>query len=215
MKLITEEVSNVKIITEGKGSKKRMCIEGIFLQGEIKNRNGRMYPINTLEREVERYNENFVGKGRALGELGHPDGPTVNLDRVSHKITSLCREGNNFVGKATLLSTPMGKIASSLIDEGVKLGVSSRGVGSLKEDMHGCKVVGDDFQLATAADIVADPSAPDAFVNGIMEGREWVYAGGAIHEQTIDQIRGRINNAAQNQMEEIKLSAFQRLLKSF
>ena len=123
-----------------------------------------MYPIDTLDREVGRYNENFVGKGRALGELGHPDGPTVNLDRVSHKITSLCREGNNFVGKATLLSTPMGKIASSLIDEGVKLGVSSRGVGSLKEGMHGCKVVGEDFQLATAADIVADPSAPDAFV---------------------------------------------------
>ena len=139
MKLITEEVSNVKIITEGKGSKKRMCIEGIFLQGEIKNRNGRMYPISTLDREVGRYNENFVGKGRALGELGHPDGPTVNLDRVSHKITSLVREGNNFIGRATLLSTPMGKIASSLIDEGVKLGVSSRGVGSLRESSNGCK----------------------------------------------------------------------------
>ena len=184
MKLITEEVSNVKIITEQtKGGKKRMCIEGIFLQGEIKNRNGRMYPISTLDREVGRYNESFIGKGRALGELGHPEGPTVNLDRVSHKITSLCREGNNFVGKATLLSTPMGKIAQSLLGEGVKLGVSSRGIGSLKESSNGCKMVGEDFQLATAADIVADPSAPDAFVNGIMEGKEWVWEGGSLREQ--------------------------------
>ena len=171
MKLITEEISNVKIITEGKGSNKTLHIEGVFLQGGIKNRNGRMYPVDILGKEVGRYCENFVGKGRALGELGHPDGPTVNLDRVSHKITSLVREGNNFVGKAKLLSTPMGKIASSLIGEGVTLGVSSRGVGSLKEDHTGCKVVGEDFQLATAADIVADPSAPDAFVNGIMEGK--------------------------------------------
>jgi len=215
MKLITEEVSQVKFITEKYKGKKRLCIEGVFLQGGIKNRNGRMYPVDILENEVRRYNKTFVSQGRALGELGHPEGPTVNLDRVSHKITSLVREGNNFRGKATLLSTPMGKIASSLLDEGVKLGVSSRGVGSLRESNNGCKMVGEDFQLATAADIVADPSAPDAFVNGIMEGKEWVYAGGAIHEQTIDQIRGRINNAAQNQMEEIKLSAFQRLLKSF
>jgi len=209
MKLITEEVSNVKIITEGKGSKKRMCIEGIFLQGEIKNRNGRMYPINTLEREVERYNENFVGKGRALGELGHPDGPTVNLDRVSHKITSLCREGNNFVGKATLLSTPMGKIASSLLDEGVMLGVSSRGVGSLREDRDGCKVVGEDFMLATAADIVADPSAPDAFVSGIMEGKEWIWEGGILREQQAAQTQKRINTLVdQKRLEEKKLELF-------
>ena len=214
MKLITEEVSNVKIITEGKGSKKRMCIEGIFLQGEIKNRNGRMYPINTLEREVERYNENFVGKGRALGELGHPEGPTVNLDRVSHKITSLCREGNNFIGKATLLSTPMGKIASSLIDEGVKLGVSSRGVGSLKEDIHGCKVVGDDFQLATAADIVADPSAPDAFVNGIMEGKEWVWDNGILKEAAVAEIKTEIDHATLINLQERKISAFEKFLKS-
>ncbi len=162
MKLITEEVSNVKIITEGKGSSKKLYIEGVFLQGNIKNRNGRMYPVETLAREVNRYNEAFVGKGRALGELGHPDGPTVNLDRVSHKITSLVQEGDNFRGKAQLLNTPMGKIASSLLDEGVMLGVSSRGVGSLREDRNGCKVVGEDFMLATAADIVADPSAPDA-----------------------------------------------------
>ena len=141
MKLITEEVSRVKFIVEGKGAKKKMYIEGVFLQGEIKNRNGRMYPLQTLAKEVGRYNESFVSKGRALGELGHPDGPTVNLDRVSHKITSLRQEGNNFVGKAQLLSTPMGKIAQNLIGEGVTLGVSSRGVGSLKEDLHGCKVV--------------------------------------------------------------------------
>ena len=168
MKLITEEISNVKIITEGRGSNKTLHIEGVFLQGGIKNRNGRMYPTNTLCNEVKRYNENFINKGRALGELGHPEGPTVNLDRVSHKITSLVQEGDNFKGKAKLLETPMGKIAKSLLSEGVMLGVSSRGVGSLKEDHTGTKVVGEDFQLATAADIVADPSAPDAFVNGIM-----------------------------------------------
>ena len=166
MKLITEEISDIQIITEGKGAKKRMCIEGVFLQGGIKNRNGRMYPVQTLSNEVNRYNESFVRKGRALGELGHPDGPTVNLDRVSHKITSLVQEGNNFRGKAQLLDTPMGKIAQSLIGEGVMLGVSSRGVGSLRMTNEGHKVVGEDFMLATAADIVADPSAPDAFVQG-------------------------------------------------
>ena len=149
MKLITEEISNVKIITEGKGANKKLYIEGVFLQGDLKNRNGRVYPMATLEKEVGRYNENFVAKGRALGELGHPDGPTVNLDRVSHKITSLVREGTNFRGKAQILNTPMGKIASSLLDEGVMLGVSSRGVGSLREDRSGAKVVGEDFQLAT------------------------------------------------------------------
>ena len=217
MKLITEEISQVKIITErvGKGKAKRLCIEGVFLQGEIKNRNGRMYPISTLDREVGRYNESFIGKGRALGELGHPDGPTVNLDRVSHKITSLVREGNNFVGRATLLSTPMGKIASSLIDEGVKLGVSSRGVGSLKEDHNGCKVVGEDFQLATAADIVADPSAPDAFVNGIMEGKEWVWEGGILREQLAAKTEKRINTLVdQNKLEEYKLNLFNDFLSN-
>jgi len=187
MKLITEEVARVKFIVEGKGAQKKMFIEGVFLQGEIKNRNGRMYPINTLAKEVNRYNESFVKKGRALGELGHPEGPTVNLDRVSHKITSLVQEGNNFRGKAQLLSTPMGKIAQNLIGEGVTLGVSSRGVGSLKEDLHGCKVVGEDFMLATAADIVADPSAPDAFVSGIMEGKEWVWEGGILREQLAEK----------------------------
>ena len=209
MKLITEEVSNVKIITEGKGSSKKLYIEGVFLQGNIKNRNGRMYPVETLAREVNRYNEAFVGKGRALGELGHPDGPTVNLDRVSHKITSLVQEGDNFRGKAQLLNTPMGKIASSLLDEGVMLGVSSRGVGSLREDRDGCKVVGEDFMLATAADIVADPSAPDAFVSGIMEGKEWVWEGGILREQLAEKTEKRINTLVQQKaLEEHKLSLF-------
>ena len=215
MKLITEEVSSVKIITEGKGSKKKLYIEGVFLQGDIKNRNGRMYPVQTLSREVERYNESFVQKGRALGELGHPEGPTVNLDRVSHKITSLVREGNNFKGKAQLLETPMGKIAKSLLDEGVQLGVSSRGIGSLREDRTGCKVVGEDFQLATAADIVADPSAPDAFVNGIMEGKEWVWEGGILREQQAERTKKQINTlVTQNRLEERKLSLFNDFLNN-
>ena len=174
-----------------------------------------MYPVDILGKEVGRYCENFVGKGRALGELGHPDGPTVNLDRVSHKITSLVREGNNFVGKAKLLSTPMGKIASSLIGEGVTLGVSSRGVGSLKEDHTGCKVVGEDFQLATAADIVADPSAPDAFVNGIMEGKEWIWEGGSLREQLAENTAKRINTLVdQRRLEEHKLSLFNNFLNN-
>ena len=215
MKLITEEVSKVKFISEGKGANKKLYIEGVFLQGGIKNRNGRMYPVETLSREVGRYNESFVKKGRALGELGHPDGPTVNLDRVSHKITSLVQEGNNFRGKAQLLSTPMGKIASSLIDEGVTLGVSSRGVGSLREDNTGAKVVGEDFQLATAADIVADPSAPDAFVNGIMEGKEWVWDGGTLREQLASRTKRRINTlVGQKRLEEQKLSLFSEFLSN-
>ena len=215
MKLITEEVARVKFIVEGKGSQKKMYIEGVFLQGEIKNRNGRMYPINTLAKEVNRYNESFVKKGRALGELGHPEGPTVNLDRVSHKITSLVQEGNNFRGKAQLLSTPMGKIAQNLIGEGVTLGVSSRGVGSLKEDLHGCKVVGEDFMLATAADIVADPSAPDAFVSGIMEGKEWVWEGGILREELAEKTQKRINTLVdQRKLEEHKLNLFNDFLSN-
>ena len=215
MKLITEEISQVEIITEGKGSNKKLYIEGVFLQGELKNRNGRMYPIQTLAREVGRYNEAFVNKGRALGELGHPDGPTVNLDRVSHKITSLVQEGNNFKGKAQILSTPMGKIASSLLDEGVKLGVSSRGVGSLQTTSEGCKIVGEDFQLATAADIVADPSAPDAFVDGIMEGREWVWEGGILREQLATQTKKRINTLVdQKALEENKLQLWSDFLSN-
>ena len=215
MKLITEEISSVKFITEGKGAKKKMYIEGVFLQGDLKNRNGRMYPVATLAKEVGRYNESFVAKGRAVGELGHPDGPTVNLDRVSHKIVDLHREGNNFIGKAQLLETPMGKIAKSLIAEGVTLGVSSRGIGTLKEDKDGLKVVGEDFQLATAADIVADPSAPDAFVNGIMEGKEWVWEGGILREQFVDQTKKRINTLVdQKRLEEHKLNLFNNFLQN-
>ena len=215
MKLITEEISDVKFITEGKGSKKKMYIEGVFLQGDLKNRNGRMYPVNTLAKEVNRYNEAFVAKGRALGELGHPDGPTVNLDRVSHKITSLRQEGNNFIGKAQLLETPMGKIAKSLLDEGVTLGVSSRGVGSLRESSNGCKVVGEDFMLATAADIVADPSAPDAFVSGIMEGKEWVWEGGILRESLASQTKKHINTLVdQKRLEEHKLNLFNDFLSN-
>jgi|TARA_B100001142_G_C14251789_1_gene623489 hypothetical protein len=187
MKLITEEIESAKVLVEEKDGKKSMFIEGIFLQGNLKNRNGRFYPVETLDKEVNRYMEQFVSKGRALGELGHPDGPTVNLDRVSHKIVDLHKEGHNFIGKAKLLDTPMGKIAQSLIDEGVQLGVSSRGMGSLRDTSEGYKVVGEDFMLATAADIVADPSAPDAFVNGIMEGVEWIWDAGLLKAQS--QIR--------------------------
>ena len=215
MKLITEEVQKVKFITEGKGTQKKMYIEGIFLQGDICNRNGRMYPMQTLSREVKRYTEAFINKGRALGELGHPDGPTVNLDRVSHKIISLTCEGSNFKGKAQLLETPMGKIAKSLIGEGVCLGVSSRGVGSLKMTNEGHKIVGEDFMLATAADIVADPSAPDAFVQGIMEGKEWVWEGGILRERLAEQTRRRINTLAdQKILEEHKLNLFQNFLSN-
>ena len=215
MKLIREEIESVEFLVEQKNGKKSMYIEGVFLQGNIKNRNGRMYPMETLRREVGRYSENHITSGRALGELGHPEGPTVNLDRVSHKITSLVREGNNFRGKAQLLSTPMGKIASSLIDEGVKLGVSSRGIGSLRESSNGCKMVGEDFQLATAADIVADPSAPDAFVNGIMEGKEWVWEGGSLREELAEKTQKTINTlVTQQRLEEKKLSLFQNFLNN-
>ena len=181
MKLITEEIESVKIITENKNGTKTLYITGPFLQAEVTNRNGRNYPYNILEREVKRYNEGFVSRGRALGELGHPDGPSINLHKVSHMITSLHAEGNTFIGKAKILDTPMGNIAKSLLGEGVMLGVSTRGVGSLIEK-NGIKYVGDDFMLATAADIVADPSAPDAFVQGIMEGKEWVWQGGLLKE---------------------------------
>ena len=213
MKLITEEVQKVKFITEGKGDQKKMFIEGIFLQGDICNRNGRMYPMQILAKEVARYNESFVCRGRALGELGHPDGPTVNLDRVSHKIVSLEQKGCNFIGKAQLLETPMGKIAKSLISEGVCLGVSSRGVGSLQMTNEGHKVVGPDFMLATAADIVADPSAPDAFVSGIMEGKEWVWDGGILREQLASKTQRTINTLVdQKRLDEHKVNLFQDFL---
>ncbi len=213
MKLITEEIEQVEVIVENRNGKKNLFIEGVFLQGEIKNRNGRMYPMQTLAREVGRYNENFVEKGRALGELGHPDGPTVNLDRVSHKIVSLKEDGNNFIGKAKILSTPMGKIASNLLGEGVKLGVSSRGVGSLNKTNEGYSIVGEDFTLATAADIVADPSAPDAFVDGIMEGKDWVWDGGILRERIATRTYKRINTLVdQHKLDEKKLSVFEDFL---
>ena len=213
MKLITEEINRVEFIVEEKDGKKSMFIEGIFLQGNQKNRNGRVYRTETLDREVKRYMKEYVEKGRALGELGHPDGPTVNLDRVSHKITSLQREGNNFRGRAKLLETPMGKIAKNLIDEGVTLGVSSRGVGSLSTTKEGYKLVGEDFILATAADIVADPSAPDAFVQGIMEGKEWVMDNGILKERLIDETREEINRlTTTRELQEKKVELFQNFL---
>ena len=215
MKLIREEIESVNIITEAKGGKKSLFIEGIFLQGNIKNRNGRMYPLDTLRKEVERYNESNIVSGRALGELGHPDGPTVNLDRVSHKIVSLKESGSNFIGKAKILNTPMGKIASNLIEEGVKLGVSSRGIGSLKPTKEGFNVVGEDFMLATAADIVADPSAPDAFVEGIMEGKEWVWEGSILKEKFASDAKRRINTLVdQKRLEENKLDLFNEFINS-
>ena len=214
MKLIREEIESVKFITEGKGDKKSLYIEGVFLQGNIKNRNGRMYPMETLRKEVSRYSENHIQSGRALGELGHPDGPTVNLDRVSHKIISLKENGSNFIGKAKILGTPMGKIASSLIEEGVKLGVSSRGIGSLKPTREGINVVGDDFMLATAADIVADPSAPDAFVEGIMEGKEWIYQDGIFKEETLARFKKKVENTSRfsKDREAIILESFKEFL---
>ena len=207
MKLITEAIENVEVITEGKGVDKKLYIEGVFLQSEIKNRNGRMYPFSVLEKEVERYNEEYVKTSRALGELGHPDGPTVNLDRVSHRITSLRAEGNNFVGKAQILSTPNGNIAKALLEEGVKLGVSSRGMGSI-DKREDCGVVMDDFMLATAADIVADPSAPDAFVNGIMEGKEWAWDNGILKETKVAKYQRYMDNATRKNLEERTLKVF-------
>ena len=216
MKLIREEIESVKFITEKlKSGKQNLYIEGIFLQGNIKNRNGRMYPMETLRKEVNRYNESNVSSGRALGELGHPDGPTVNLDRVSHKIVSLKESGSNFIGKAKILDTPMGQIAKSLIGEGVKLGVSSRGIGSLKPTKEGFNVVGEDFMLATAADIVADPSAPDAFVEGIMEGKEWVWEGSILREKLASDTKRRINTLVdQKRLEENKLGLFNEFINS-
>lgn len=213
MRLIAEEITQVDFLCEEKEGKKNYFIEGIFLQAELKNRNGRMYPMKTLAREVAKYDENYIQKGRALGELGHPDGPSINLDRVSHKITSLSENGTNFIGRAKLLDTPMGKIAKNLLDEGVKLGVSSRGMGSLvkRED---CNMVADDFMLATAADIVADPSAPDAFVDGIMEGKEWVWDNGILKEASVAQIKTEIDEATLINLQERKVSAFEKFLKS-
>ena len=215
MKLIREEIEAVQVLTETVNGKKTLYIQGPFLQTEVVNRNGRMYRMPVMEREVRRYTEQYVNKGRALGELGHPDGPTVNLDRVSHKIVSLRREGNNFIGKAQILSTPMGKIAESLLKEGVTLGVSSRGIGSVKQNNEGYSEVGEDFMLATAADIVADPSAPDAFVQGIMEGKEWVWDGGILKEKAAEHAKHSINTLVDRGiLEEYKLSLFNEFLNS-
>ena len=208
MKLIAEEIESVEILTEEKNGKKSLYITGPFLQAEVVNRNKRFYPLETMVNEVSRYNSTFTDKGRALGELGHPDGPQINLDRVSHKIVSLTQEGNNFIGKAQILSTPMGKIAESLLSEGVKLGVSSRGMGSIK-NVDGVNHVGEDFMLATAADIVADPSAPDAFVDGIMEGKEWVWEGNVLREMHCNEVKKSINNLVDQEiLEANKLRLF-------
>ena len=211
MKLITETIEDVKLITEEKDGKKLLYIEGVFLQSELKNRNGRMYPFSVLDREVKRYNEEYIKSKRALGELGHPDGPTINLDRVSHRITDLRAEGNNFIGKAQILDTPMGNIAKNLLDEGVQLGVSSRGMGSI-EKVEDCNVVADDFMLTTAADIVADPSAPDAFVNGIMEGKEWVWCNGILKETEVAKYKGIMDASARQELEEKTLKVFEDFL---
>ena len=214
MKLLTEQNNDIEVLTEENDGKKSTYIKGVFLQTEITNRNGRMYKFDTMNREVTKYNEEFVNRGRALGELGHPEGPTLNLDRVSHKIVELYPEGTNFMGKAKLMDTPMGKIAKSLLDEGVQLGVSSRGLGSIKKE-GSCSVVADDFILSTAADIVADPSAPDAFVEGIYEGREWVTVDGKVKERTIEEIKAAIDNAPSPQeLQERKISAFATFLRS-
>ena len=211
MKLITEQIEDVKLITEEKNGKKLLYIEGVFLQSELKNRNGRMYPFSVLDREVKRYNEEYIKSKRALGELGHPDGPTINLDRVSHRITDLRAEGNNFIGKAQILDTPMGNIAKNLLGEGVQLGVSSRGMGSIQKS-EDCNVVADDFMLTTAADIVADPSAPDAFVNGIMEGKEWVWCNGILKETEVAKYKGIMDASARQELEEKTLKVFEDFL---
>tara|TARA_B100001564_G_scaffold163429_1_gene137392 strand:- start:435 stop:1079 length:645 start_codon:yes stop_codon:yes gene_type:complete len=212
MKLISEEVSQAEYLVEETNGKKDYKIKGVFLQSDIKNRNGRVYPKEILAKEVTRYNKEFINKKRAFGELGHPDGPTVNLERVSHMITKLYPDGNNFIGEAKIMNTPYGKIVKGLIDEGAQLGVSSRGMGSLIQ-RGGANYVKDDFYLATAADIVADPSAPDAFVEGIMEGKEWVWENGALIEKDIEAWRMEIYKTKKRDLEEKKLKVFESMLK--
>lgn len=207
MKLITEVNESIKVLKEQHEGKPRFFIEGIFLQAEKKNRNGRVYPVGILRKEVDKYVGEFVEQNRAFGELGHPDGPTVNLERVSHMITELYEDGNNFIGKAKIMETPYGKIVSNLLSEGAKLGVSSRGMGSVKE-RAGANYVQDDFSLATAADIVADPSAPDAFVDGIMEGKEWVWNNGILEEVHINKYKKAVKKAPARKLNETKINAF-------
>lgn len=213
MKLITEINEEVKFISEATDDgRKNMYIEGIFMQAEQKNRNGRMYPLPVMEREVSRYVSDYVNKNRAYGELGHPEGPTINLERVSHMIKELRQEGSNFIGKAKIMDTPYGNIVKNLINEGACVGVSTRGLGSLKEGRDGTKVVQDDFYLATAADIVADPSAPDAFVQGIMENREWVYVAGRWTERQIEESKEKIKKVSKRDLEKTKLQIFENFI---
>jgi len=212
MKLISEEIQNAEYLVEEANGKKNYKIRGVFLQSDIKNRNGRIYENDILSKEVDRYSKEFIDKKRAFGELGHPDGPTVNLERVSHMITSLKPEGKNFIGEAKIMDTPYGKIVKGLIDEGAQLGVSSRGMGSLVTK-GGANYVGKDFYLATAADIVADPSAPDAFVEGIMEGKEWIWDNGQIKAKDIEEYKEYIERAKSIQLAEAKVNVFKNFLE--
>jgi hypothetical protein len=215
MKLIRETVEQTKFITENKlGKEKDYFIEGIFLQSELKNRNGRVYPEAVMDKEVARYMQEQVKNNRAYGELGHPDTPSINLDRVSHLIVSLKKEGTNYIGKAKILNTPMGQIAKGLLDGGANLGVSSRALGSLKSNRDGVQVVQDDFILSTAADIVADPSAPDAFVRGIMEGHEWVYVDGKFVGKQIEETKKLIESTKSNKLQAVSTQAFEKFLNS-
>ena len=208
MKLITETIEDIEVLTEATANGgKSYKIKGVFMQADIKNRNGRVYPVETLAKEVKRYSNEFINKKRAFGELGHPDGPTVNLERVSHMITSLKPEGKNFIGEAKVMDTPYGKIVKNLIDEGAQLGVSSRGMGSIQQQ-QGKNVVGKDFYLATAADIVADPSAPDAFVEGIMEGKEWVWDNGVLKSMEVEEYKKEIERTKRHELAEVKSKVF-------
>ena len=213
MKLIREEITDIEFVTEETNNKKNYFIKGVFMQADLKNRNGRVYPMETLNKEVSRYTKKFINEKRAFGELGHPDGPTVNLERVSHMITKLYPDGKNFMGEAKITNTPYGNIVKSLIDEGAKLGVSSRGMGSL-ENRSGANYVKSDFYLATAADIVADPSAPDAFVQGVMEGIEWVWDNGIIKEVEVNELRKEIERAKRHELAEKKAAVFNKFLKN-
>ena len=212
MKLITETIEDIEVLTEATANGGRSYkIKGVFMQADIKNRNGRVYPVETLAKEVRRYANEFINKKRAFGELGHPDGPTVNLERVSHMITSLKSEGKNFIGEAKIMDTPYGKIVKNLIDEGAQLGVSSRGMGSIQQS-NGRNIVGKDFYLATAADIVADPSAPDAFVEGIMENKEWVWDNGILKSMEVEAYKKEIERTKRSELAEVKTDIFKNFL---
>jgi hypothetical protein len=215
MKLITETIEDIEVLTEATSNGgKSYKIKGVFMQADIKNRNGRVYPVETLAKEVKRYTNEFINKKRAFGELGHPDGPTVNLERVSHMITSLKPEGKNFIGEAKVMDTPYGKIVKNLIDEGAQLGVSSRGMGSIQQS-QGRNVVGKDFYLATAADIVADPSAPDAFVEGIMENKEWVWDNGVLKSIEVEQYKEELEKTKRKELAEVKANIFKDFISKF